>query len=321
MQGNNVLVMPPHTASPNPEDVSSVWRAVHKLEKEFESLLKTINRPSRWRKFWLWIWKERNWTIVTGLALLGGLGSGIFTLGGMLLNKHVEAGLSPLQKDIRRIDDSISHIEGELGGIQLNHLSATPASPQSISEAGKILRTARTDKLQLDNQAIADSGKRFLEATKGNPDAWNTVLEFLNYRAYLNTVTVSLGPQEPLAKPAETRYAVSKDNIPTMLSMSTIGISKSADAPVLRNLSDPDLNDNLPTGPSLLVVRAPTIILDNLYVKKIVIVDSHIIYRGGAVVLDSVYFLNCTFEIEREPRGEQLAESILSGNATSFIPS
>ena len=42
MQGNNVLVMPPHTASPNPEDVSSVWRAVHKLEKEFESLTPVV---------------------------------------------------------------------------------------------------------------------------------------------------------------------------------------------------------------------------------------------------------------------------------------
>ena len=103
--------------------------------------------------------------------------------------------------------------------------------------------------------------------------------------------------------------------------MSTIGTSKPPNVAQIRNLSGPDLNSAVGYGPSLLLVKAPVVILDNLYVKRVVFQNAHIVYRGGAVTLDDVYFLDCTFEIENHAKGQEMARKILSDAATNFLAS
>jgi hypothetical protein len=43
----------------------------------------------------------------------------------------------------------------------------------------------------------------------------------------------------------------------------------------------------------------------------VVIENSHVMYRGGAVILSNVTFVNCTFEVVRKPIGQEFAEKAL----------
>jgi hypothetical protein len=267
------------------------------------------------------------WAQVIGVVLpiLVAICGATLYLGSLLVDKHIQAALNPIQGDVNQINANMSEIKGELrglegkvGSINLKQLSGTPGDPRSIRESQDVLRAARLNNVRFDSDTIANAGQRFIGATKGNPDAWKTVLEFLNYRSYLNSVTVPLGPQEPLSASITAHYKFSKNNVPEVRSMRAIGTSKPGHAAELGNLPQVNLNEGLPVGPSLLVLDAPTVILDNLYAKNIIIIHSHIIYRGGPLALDNVYFLNCTFEIERQPRGQELAGKILAGTVTNF---
>jgi hypothetical protein len=48
--------------------------------------------------------------------------------------------------------------------------------------------------------------------------------------------------------------------------------------------------------------------LDGIEWKNVVFVDSHIKYLGGDIKLESVRFVNCTFDVPGNPRGAQLAD-------------
>lgn len=275
-------------------------------------------RPNGFKKVanWLRYWGLLGIAITAFLTLIGL----VVTLGIFTTNKISQEAefRGKTEKTLETIDKRLTSIEGSLVNIQLKQLSAT--GPQASKDAENILRLARSNNVKLDSEAITNAGTRFVEASNARPDAWATVQEFLSYRSYLNSVTVPLGPQVRVTDAdARSHYLINKDNIPTVEQMSTVGASQAPDAAQLRNISGSDLNSASGIGPSLIVLKAPTVILDNLYAKKVVFENAHIIYRGGPVTLDDVYFLNCTFEIENHAKGQEMAKKILANAATSFL--
>jgi outer membrane murein-binding lipoprotein Lpp len=232
--------------------------------------------------------------------------------------KNIDRDNQTLSTSVGTLSTKIDALSTTVEALRLRQASATPTNAQSIKEAQNVLQAAQVNKVQFTNETIANAGKLFVAAAKNNPGAWDAVLNFLNYRAYLNSVTIQLGPQVPA--PFETEYQTTADNFPRKVTLMWIGTSKPPDVR-LRPLSSPDLNKNATTGPSLLLADAPVVVLDNLDAKKVVFRNSHIIYRGGRVALDEVYFVNCTFEMDRQSRGQQLANQILSGTSTTFMVS
>jgi len=275
-------------------------------------------RPNGFKKVanWLRYWGLLGVVITAFLALIGL----VTTLGIFTTNKISQEAefRGKTEKTLETIDKRLTSIEDSLANIQLKQLSAT--GPQASKDAENILRSARSNNIKLDSEAITSAGIRFVDASNTRPDAWATVQEFLIYRSYLNSVTVPLGPQVLVTDAgAHANYALSKDNVPTIEQMSTVGASKAPDVAQLRNIPGSDLNSAAGFGPSLIVLKAPTVVLDNLYAKKVVFENAHIIYRGGPVTLDDVYFLNCTFEIENRAKGQEMAKKILADAATSFL--
>lgn len=299
------------------ESVSSIWRAVHKLESDFKGLVTNVSKRSAWSEFWSRFWRERNWAIPTAIIVLSGLAGGVSYVGGLFLDRHVQSALVPLQVDVKRIDAETQQIEGQISEIQLRQLSSDPGDPQVNAKVQNILAKAKSGKIQLSAEVITDVGERLVEAAKTYPDAWTALQVILNYRTYQKSLAVNLGPQVPATETVATHYLIPFHNALILGSMSTIGLSHAPDIAEIRSLSAPNLNASLSTGPSYLVLQAPNISLDDLYAKKIVFVDSHIIYRGGPVVLENVYFLNCTFDVAHSSTGQELATSILSPNAAT----
>jgi hypothetical protein len=193
---------------------------------------------------------------------------------------------------------------------------------ESLPQLKAVAQTAIQNRTAVPDEDVTTIGKRAITLASANSDssapAWDTLQTLLQYRSFLNSVQVPLGPQVPITGNAHSYYEISHENTMEPPILKTIGISDYANSAQLRNISAPDLNKGAPTGPSLLVFQTPTLILDNLYAKNVVFENTHIIYRGGPLTLEGVYFLNCTFEIQRQTKSENFAEAILSGKVTDF---
>ena len=58
-------------------------------------------------------------------------------------------------------------------------------------------------------------------------------------------------------------------------------------------------------------------ILDNTEYRHVIISNSHIMWRGGPVIMQHVYFVNCTFDLP-QANGQNLAVAILDNIAVDF---
>jgi hypothetical protein len=60
-------------------------------------------------------------------------------------------------------------------------------------------------------------------------------------------------------------------------------------------------------------------VIDGYQLKHCIFANGTISYRGGAVDLCDVYFVNCTFKISRQAAGQNFAKAILMASpATNF---
>lgn len=67
-------------------------------------------------------------------------------------------------------------------------------------------------------------------------------------------------------------------------------------------------------------IHGGTQVLDAIAWDHDVFVESHIEYRGGEVWLNSVQFINCTFEIVDSPRGDRVIDLAILGGPPLSIP-
>jgi hypothetical protein len=106
--------MKSNASNQNPEGLSAVWRTVHELKNGLEVLRDRASEPSVWSK----AWKERTWLIPTALTVLTLLGAGAWYVGGLVLDRHIQSALRPVQTDIKAIDENVQQITGTLGVLQ-----------------------------------------------------------------------------------------------------------------------------------------------------------------------------------------------------------
>jgi len=90
--------------------------------------------------------------------------------------------------------------------------------------------------------------------------------------------------------------------------------SQSPDIPEIRSFGASSKNEKVKVGRAFLILDGGSLLLDGLYWKRIVFRNTHIVYRGGPVEMQDVYFLNCTFEVRRDAPGQQFARTLLATN-------
>jgi len=61
--------------------------------------------------------------------------------------------------------------------------------------------------------------------------------------------------------------------------------------------------------------------LDGYHIRNAIINGARIVYNGGPLILENVYFVNCTFEMPPTPQSQELANAILDHAPASFSPS
>jgi hypothetical protein len=96
-----------------------------------------------------------------------------------------------------------------------------------------------------------------------------------------------------------------------------IGIAHAPDAAVMERIDSPAPP---PTGygPAFLVVKGLTANLDGFHLRNTIFQDMVLIYHGGPLILDDVYFVDCKFQLDPTVNSQQLISAVAQGGWVSF---
>ena len=64
--------------------------------------------------------------------------------------------------------------------------------------------------------------------------------------------------------------------------------------------------------------KVDSIVLDGMYMKNVIVRNADIIYDGGPVRLENVYFINCNLHFRESPTTRDLGGRMLAANAITF---
>lgn len=254
------------------------------------------------------------------------------------------AGLAyhDLDKRLGNIEAFFHDNSGFIAGLRLQQNAVNPSDPHSIQDAKLVLAEATRAKIAIPAETVRSAGDKFLQASKNDPQVWNTALSFVDYRSLLNLLNStavpkltdgrpdkSFGPQRfgsHLRTPstgnraddeARGRQAVEAQQALLFGNLVTENFA------VMERMENP-LNDT--KGYQFIVYQIPNhpeaeLVLDGLHMRNVIIKNMRIAYYGGPVRLESVYFVNCTFSFPSPTTTPTLdfASAILASPATTFI--
>jgi len=259
---------------------------------------------------------------------------------------------------IGKMAEDIAEIKGELTGLtsyfeeQLREEMKKTVKMNreqlrdSLPAINKTVAAATNAKIPADPNLVAQAGERILDLAAKNgrsaesTEAWNTSLALVNYRSVLNAQSIpALGALVTVPNPNYANYKVtvhflslgewnappSNDILRYMTILRAPGTATPESSARIESLNLPQSGS---TGASRLVLQIKpeyssriAILLDDQFLKNVVIRDSLVMYGGGRIRLENIAFINCRFAMLQKPAGVELASAILSqGPSVSVGP-
>jgi hypothetical protein len=204
---------------------------------------------------------------------------------------------------------------------RLKRAAANPKDKSNIEQAKETLLTARKDNVRINLDILKSTGSKFVAAAETQPSAWQTVQQYLDYRSFLNT-SLAPAPTPDDLKPIEFKnkgafvfkYLSPNGSIILHAKRGPVTPENSA------RLEELDEPNPISQGTQLIVLEGndAAILLDWKYMKNVIIRNLTVVYHGGPLILDKVYFVNCTFNLESNPKSQDLTKAILANTATFF---
>jgi hypothetical protein len=202
----------------------------------------------------------------------------------------------------------------------LQRVSATPASDQSVREATRLLAGANAAQIPISSATLEHVASRFADAEKDNPGSWDVVQASTDYRSSLNAIsapsTQSFRPLEHLDWDFQMDMAFTA-GIPVHAQLKSAGLVPAEGAAVAEKLEN-HLNPRATFGPKFLGADGISVQLDGFRLKHVILTNGTIYYNGGSLELQEVFFVNCNFHIASEPQGKALAKAILLSTPVTF---
>jgi len=254
-------------------------------------------------------------SIVSSLAILGSFWAVLtYTIRSELTTAQIGpnqqiAGLTSESKYLRRDVDElrIQHSTTVFG-------QGASATPKALGDAADQLRRHA---VILPRPIIAAAGKNLVQKVSStDPDRWAAANRILSYLSFLNA---NFSP--PLVEESGPHGFEAHYQLPTSWDgrLAWTGHSTKPELPQLHPLGFPDVNNELPNGPAYLLLGDGTLNLDGLVLKRVIVANSEVVYNGGPLQLEGVYFVNCTFRVAQQERGVMFAVALLSQDArTNF---
>jgi hypothetical protein len=199
----------------------------------------------------------------------------------------------------------------------------------NLQSIGKLAEIARLKGVRSDPREIGQIGERVISIAESNPTvsnvAWKAALDVLNYHSYVSSSQV---PDVPDAKPFPGESGRWQISVPVtnpgqsrQVSLAVSGGLVAADhAAVVQRLGD-RRNEGQKFGPRLLTIAVEPgveIHLDGFLFRNAIIRNARIVYGGGPVVIERVYFASCTFDFPKDDLGIRLGKTLLTSMPANF---
>jgi len=223
--------------------------------------------------------------------------------------------LKTIDKHLTAIDAHLQRLDNTIATSQLTALSGQPITKDSLAAIQQLVLTASSENIKLDQSEVGKAGVRLVLATKNTPDAWPATTVLLGYTSMLNQYWVPADSQQigtPNFASWYSRPAGWEG------SLTAVGQGMPPNVADLRQIGLQDANTGQRTGPSYLVMAGGTVHLDGMIMKRVVVRNATVVYDGGKVSMQKVYFVNCKFQIKHEKPGLLLATEIFSDPSVSF---
>jgi len=225
----------------------------------------------------------------------------------------VEANVKPVTDRLDKFDLRLTGIEGQLSVLVIQRAALEPTNPVNAKRAVEVLAAAKNNGLELDSTAIVESGQKFIAAAQKSTEAWSAALAFIGYRSFLNaSTTFPLSGLETRADGTKYYY-VPNGSDPQFSHYGRVPVTQAARL----NTIGTNLNTDRMDGDVFLVADGGGMIIDHMDMKNIVLRNVRIVYHGGPLVMENVYFLNCTFEVSRSPNSQILSAKLVEPAPTS----
>jgi hypothetical protein len=204
-----------------------------------------------------------------------------------------------------------------------------PENPKDQNEAKAVLQEAKNRSIPVPREVVEQAGISFLRAaTDSSSSAWPVALDYVSYRSTLNPTVV---PQD--RKPfvsgqtvGSTEYQIHPvviDGIekpkPYMEYLSVpprIGVPQ-AEAARVESLDKPPLQ-TASIGVHTFVLEGGAIDLEDMHLRRAILIGVEVHYNGGPVLLENVTFVACHFVMNNTPNARGLAEQVLASEEVKF---
>ena len=279
-----------------------------------EEIRRAIN-PNGWKKTANWL---RYWSLTgTCIAIFVALVTIVITLGIFATNRVSQESefRGATQTRLTNIETRLGGIETSLLALRAAQAANLPRDKENIAEAKAILDTAKQSAIRLPTNVVEQSGKNLIEAASKEPAAWDAAVRFAEYRSYLNTFNQSVFPSA--TKSTTTEYLVTTPPGYPPPSFSVAGLVRTEQAARFNPIGQ-GLKTNTEYGNSFIIVTGGGLVLDGYEFRSVVLQNAHIVYRGGPLQMQNVYFIGCTFDLVPGTNGKKMVAAILSSPAISL---
>ncbi len=217
-----------------------------------------------------------------------------------------------LQGVVSALGVVIAVLAGRRPARALNAELSQATETRNYTAVKSVLERAKTNRVRLDNMLLQKATQQVIN-TDSHPSAWDAVLAMMEYRSFLNVSNDSESRLMGSAHPVGNLYA--GDSIPGegVPRMSVEGLASRSDGAIFDRIGV-DQNLNQPAANRTLFVDGGSLVLDNMHLKNVAFTDVHVAYHGGAVILESVRFVNCRFTMPNQGNSKYLALAVLNAS-------
>lgn len=152
-----------------------------------------------------------------------------------------------------------------------------------------------------------------------NPDSWKAALAFVGYRSFLNLSPIPEREWAGITENFTSRYSrvIPLAGHGKRPEISPVGQAPKDQAAVVQIIGAP-FTTNDKYGNRFVVLHDGDVLLDSMELKHVIIYNAHVVYKGGPLIMDDVYFVNCTFDLIRQNNTQGLANAILDDTPVDF---
>jgi hypothetical protein len=248
----------------------------------------------------------------------------------VLIEKKLTPAVKGIADQLSGLTEKIGKLEGRFDQLDSEQKKATKLQLNKLSAQIAILQKTKT---KIDQQTVAQLGEGVLgfvssSDAKVSELAWDTATRLANYRTTLNQAAA---PRINIAKLAVPKPYLHITVVSRILAPGppgtgpVVGVDETKSVPFsdtarYEKIGEP--NQSQQPGPEYIVVtgKSVEILLDGYRLKNVVIHDVQVLYGGGPLIMENVYFVNCTFHFPPKPlpNADQLTAAILNSPSISF---